>query len=236
MPLRYIDDGPPPDDHPINKGKQEKLPPIVHHGLPVKDYYEQDDVVETYDARREQAPKWIAEQQIIEVALECLPKGSIIYDAPCGTGRWFDVIRRCGHEYIGLDSSEKMLIATQAKTTKDDEVLLLHGAVQDRILKERSVDCSVMCRLTRWLGKDERKAALHELQRVTKDLIIFTARVRNNQFAFPYEEIDECVLPEWAPAWDYGAAEEDYRVLALARRTSPWFKNGEQIGLPVEAK
>ena len=242
MPLNYLDDGPVSPDHPINQGlpiaatnpgsisaSQER--PLMqgadkYHGA----------VVDNYEDKRSQQPRWIAEQNIIETALDVLPNESVVLDVPIGTGRFFEAIRRSQHKLIGVDVSDDMLKTAQSKIQDGDKTMLIKGPVWQTGLDDQSVDVSVMCRLTRWLNPDERKAALMELQRVTKTLIILTARVRNHDYSYTYDDINEAIDGgTWAAAWDYGAHEEDYRVLAIAKRTSGWFGDGEQIGLPIEA-
>jgi len=232
MPLNYQEDGMPHAAHPINKGCTAPLHP---HKAGADKYH--GEVVSNYVKKRETQPRWVAEQKIIETALQCVQEKSAVLDVPIGTGRWFDVCRKMGHSLIGVDVSDEMLAESQKQVKPDDEVLLIKGPAWATGLKDKSVDVSVMCRLTRWLSPDERTAALMELQRVTKSLIIFTARVNNHPYQYSYEDIDKAIQEdEWAAAWDYGANEEDYRVMAIASRSSGWFRDEKQIGLPLEAE
>ena len=174
------------------------------------------EVATGYDAKREQAPKWAAEQEIIENMLTGLPYGDWVLDAPCGTGRFFEFYQRHGLIVRGLDISDDM-IAQATKKVKPENVNRFSFAKADirkTGLKDKSVDASVMCRLTRWLSPEDCGLAFAELQRVTRKKIIFTARVRNHPHARTYEMIDS-----WLKGWnihrDEAGAEEDYRIIEL---------------------
>ena len=94
--------------------------------------------------------------------------------------------------------------------------------VWDTKLEDKSVDAAVMVRLTRWLMSDERgsrveqpfRAAMKELQRVSRKMIILTARVRNHPFMVSYELI-ESTLDGWKITKDEAGYEDDYRIIML---------------------
>ncbi|HEX5825870.1 MAG TPA: class I SAM-dependent methyltransferase [Candidatus Limnocylindrales bacterium] len=47
--------------------------------------------------------------------LETCPPGGTVLDAPCGTGRYFDLVRASGRQVVGIDQSEGMLAEARAK-------------------------------------------------------------------------------------------------------------------------
>jgi len=236
VPLKYQPTGSPPAGHPAAPQGAQPAPKQGMNTMAGADKY-RGAIAEGYDKKRESQPRWIAEQQIIETALRMLPDGSTVLDAPIGTNRFIDVIREKGHKLIGLDISEDMLRQAQTKVTPEVDTMLLHGPVWETGLQDNSVDMALMIRITRWLDPDQRILALKEMQRVSKGAVVFTARVADHPHAYTRQQINEAVdLKEFASAWDYGASEENYRVMCLGRRDSMWFKDGVRVELPVPAQ
>src|SRR5690606_41794044 len=108
-----------------------------------------------YDAKREQSPKWICEQRIIEQWIDEMPEGSVILDAPCGTGRFFPAYERNKHLVLGLDISPDMI--TQAKANITQPALCRSGVgdVRQVPLEDESDDNAITCRVTRGIAADD---------------------------------------------------------------------------------
>lgn len=208
--------------------QHEELPTIPTHAAPngADKYYGQ--VATGYEERRNKDPKWVLEQNIIEGMLRDLPAGTKVLDVPCGTGRFFEFYAKRQFLFLGLDKSQDMLKEAQDKLSylnqfnpvsfqllqadvrKVDELILSQG-------NEKSCpDVSLMVRLTRWLSPEDCVKALRALQAVTKDRIIFTARVRNHPFARTYELI-ESSLDGWYIYDDQPGVDMDYRIIQLRR-------------------
>jgi ubiquinone/menaquinone biosynthesis C-methylase UbiE len=47
--------------------------------------------------------------------LETCPPGGTVLDAPCGTGRYFDLVRASGRDVVGIDQSAGMLAQARSK-------------------------------------------------------------------------------------------------------------------------
>jgi SAM-dependent methyltransferase len=47
--------------------------------------------------------------------LDTCPVGGVVLDAPCGTGRYFALVRASGREVVGIDQSAGMLAQARAK-------------------------------------------------------------------------------------------------------------------------
>lgn len=60
--------------------------------------------------------------------LQTCPPGGLLLDAPCGTGRYFDVVRVAGHRVVGIDQSSGMLAQARAKGIA---VALVQVSLQD---------------------------------------------------------------------------------------------------------
>ena len=80
------------------------------------------------------------------------------------------------------------------------------------LLRDKSVDAAVMVRLTRWLSPDDCQKAMRQLQRVTRQRIIWTARVANHQHARTVE-LFKTALDGWKITRNEAGHELDYRVL-----------------------
>jgi ubiquinone/menaquinone biosynthesis C-methylase UbiE len=171
-------------------------------------------VAEGYDQKREESPKWQIEQKIIEDMLGDLQMGEWVLDVPCGTGRFFHVYHDKKVIYHGVDLSDDMLEQAAQKVKDPNRTRLRVGDVRKLGMHDKSVDVSVMCRLTRWLSPADCVQALRELQRVTRRKIILTARVRNHPHARSYELI-QSALDGWKIHRDEAGADMDYRIIEL---------------------
>lgn len=193
-------------------------------------------VAEGYDAKRVNDPKWAIEQRIIEDMLSDLPEGSEVLDCPVGTGRFLDYYGRQKLKFVGADLSGDMLIQSALKLVPEEKVqawvdecnrrnaiipfliegkgTLVNGDVRQIGLPDKSVEASVMCRLTRWLSPPDCVKALRELQRVCRNRIILTARVANHPHARSIELI-ESALDGWVIHRNEAGYVLDYRIIEL---------------------
>ena len=76
----------------------------------VRAYYDTD--ASTYDDEPYSAT---SHRAFIERLLATCPPGGIVLDAPCGTGRWFEVVRTSGRRVVGIDQSAGMLAEARSK-------------------------------------------------------------------------------------------------------------------------
>lgn len=172
------------------------------------------DVATGYDAKRQDSPKWAEEQRIIEDMLSDMNAGDWIVDIPIGTGRFIPFYEEKGFCWRGFDVSVDMLQQAAAKVTNDKKAHLEEGDVRNIPLQDKSCNAAVMCRLTRWLSPADCQQAMRELQRISRERIIFTARVRNHQHARPYG-LFTSVLDGWQIHRDEEADGPDYRIIEL---------------------
>lgn len=167
-----------------------------------------------YNAKRENSPKWIAEDKIIKGILSDLPESTKVLDIPTGTGRFLPYMVEKKFQVYAVDVSEDML--KEAHKVGGDKVNYRVGNVLQ--LESDStdvVDVSLMIRLTRWLSHDDRHKALVGLQNVTKSRIVFTARVANHPHAYEYKDIKKS-LYGWKISQDHQVGDdENYRVIVL---------------------
>lgn len=181
------------------------------------------DVATGYDAKRMASPKWVAEQGIIEDMLKGLKTGlwhpefkPAVVDIPVGTGRFIPFYESQGYCWHGLDVSVDMLKQAAAKTQNRQKARLEQGDVRKLELPDGYCQAAVMCRLTRWLSEPDCQQAMKELQRIARERIVFTARVRNHPYAKPYG-LFTSVLDGWQIHRDEEADGPDYRVIELRK-------------------
>jgi cyclopropane fatty-acyl-phospholipid synthase-like methyltransferase len=58
-----------------------------------------------------------AQQQWVSRLLATCPGGGVVLDAPCGTGRYFDMVVDTGRHVVGIDQSAGMLDQARARGT-----------------------------------------------------------------------------------------------------------------------
>lgn len=174
-------------------------------------------IAQGYDDKREQSEKWLIEQQIIEGMLGDIPTGNWVLDVPCGTGRFFQFYHDKGFVFRAIDASADMLMQAAQKVVDPHKARLAQADVRALPLPDKSVDASVMVRLTRWLSPSDCQVALKELQRVTRDRIILTARVANHQHARPVELFTDALEDGWSLAKNERGYCDEYRVLMFKR-------------------
>ena len=174
-------------------------------------------IAQGYDAKREESPKHRVEQQIVERMLGDMAAGNWVLDVPCGTGRFFQFYHDKGFIFRAVDASADMLQIAAAKVGDPMKARLAQADVRKLPLPDKSVDAAVMVRLTRWLSPEDCQTALTELQRVTRDRIIITARVANHPHARPVELFESALEPGWRLAEDAEGYVPEYRVLMFKR-------------------
>lgn len=54
-------------------------------------------------------------RRFVEQVIESCPPGGVILDAPCGTGRYFELVLAAGRTVVGIDQSAGMLARARAK-------------------------------------------------------------------------------------------------------------------------
>ena len=158
-----------------------------------------------YNANRTERPKWEREQQVIEEMLSDLSPGSVVLDAPVGTGRFIPFYRQKGFVVRGLDLSADM--SAEATKNVPDPTRMIDGRawiqfqkgnVCDTKLPDQSVDATVNCRITRWLSPEKCVAMFREMQRVSRNRIILTSRVADHPHMRPIQLFTDALGPSWA--------------------------------------
>ena len=93
-----------------------------------------------------------------------------------------------------------------------DKGTLMYGDARKLNLPDKSVDCVVACRLTRWLSPADNQKMIREMQRLSQGRIIWTARVANHPYARTVELFEQA-LDGWKITRDIAGEDLDYRIL-----------------------
>lgn len=170
------------------------------------------DIASGYDSRREQSLKWKLEQRIIEGMLDDLPAGTKVVDAPCGTGRFYGLYQQKKFNVLALDKSRDMIMQSVKKITSPELFTLAVGDVRNTGLPNDCTDVAVNCRITRWLSPEDCQKMFAEMQRITTQRIIWTARVANHPHARTLE-LFESALNGWTITHNLAGEDINYRIL-----------------------
>jgi ubiquinone/menaquinone biosynthesis C-methylase UbiE len=82
---------------------------------------QRESVEETYDRLysptydEDDSPITPTHRRFVENVIESCPRGGRILDAPCGTGRFFEMVQAAGRTVVGIDQSAGMLARARAK-------------------------------------------------------------------------------------------------------------------------
>lgn len=175
-----------------------------------KEYY--GEGAKIYDKKRLRQKKWWKEATLFEDLLANEKPGTTLLDVPYGTGRFIYFYEKHAFNVIGVDLSADMLAEARAKTLSP-RIICRQGDITKLELPDKSVDIAVCIRLFNWLSIEDVKKAIKELQRVAREKIIFTVRVRNHVRARSYELI-KATLCDWHVARDE-EIEPDFRMVML---------------------
>jgi len=146
--------------------------------------YQDTDTAEQYDQKRFSTLsgklfQW-AEQRVLERILGEVPRGSLVMDAPCGTGRLLPLYLSKGLRLVGSDISAEMINVARRRTErwKDGRNFLRMDFVQIP-LSDNSVDAVFSIRFLPHFPPSERIRMLREFRRVSRGQVIISLSVSN---------------------------------------------------------
>jgi len=155
-------------------------------------HYYRGDKAASYDARRIGAEssalsrfRWQQEMAVVDRRAARWPRGSLVLDAPCGTGRFFPVLAKHGHRVIGADISADMLRAIPNHHSGDHRVWMLRGDIECLPLPDSSVDVVLAMRVWSFLSDEARRALLFQSRRIARRSLLVQVRFRNDDDDIP---------------------------------------------------
>jgi ubiquinone/menaquinone biosynthesis C-methylase UbiE len=148
----------------------------------VENEYLDDNVAERYLKRKSftglyGAYKSSREINAVRQALSLCSPSSIILDAPCGFGRWFDELSKNKRKIIGIDVSDAMIRAAQSNIKDNHKVITNVGNIRNLDMKNKQVDYVFSFALFKHLPDEIKADALAEFKRVARSRIIISIPV-----------------------------------------------------------
>lgn len=117
--------------------------------------------------------RFIREQKAIKGVIDMLPKGIVIADCPCGTGRWWPVLARRARRITAMDISQGMLSYASEQAEKAEfDVEICQGQAECLPLADGSVDYTFSHALTKHLPVPIQYAVLAEFARIARSGVI----------------------------------------------------------------
>lgn len=158
------------EEHPADPGVAPSLSRYA------KDWMSHDQAARYVASRRPDRYKhYDTEQRLLRRWLSLCEPGATVLDLPCGTGRFNDLIRQCGHRLIRADRSTAML--AQARAIGPNEHLIGEFCcdLARPPLPPRSVDIIVVWRLFHHLRTwDDRRTVLTQAARLARRYLIIS--------------------------------------------------------------
>lgn len=113
------------------------------------------------------------EEAFVRGWLQALPKNALVFDCPCGVGRFVNTAMEMGLRYIGGDVALPM-IQQARKVSSAPQVLGFTGADAEQLpLQENAVDCVMLWRLLHHISEEAtRKRMLSEAARVSRGMVL----------------------------------------------------------------
>jgi ubiquinone/menaquinone biosynthesis C-methylase UbiE len=133
------------------------------------------------------------EDAIITGWLRELPRGAVVLDCPCGTGRLVPVFERLGLRYIGADFSRAMIQEARQAAGETTAFGFVNADAERMPFRDNTVDAIVLWRFLHHLPDERtREAILREAARVSRRQVLvsfyhalsFTAMRRSVERAF----------------------------------------------------
>jgi ubiquinone/menaquinone biosynthesis C-methylase UbiE len=113
------------------------------------------------------------EEAFVRGWLEALPKNALLFDCPCGVGRFVNTALEMGLRYAGGDVALPM-IQHARKVADAPQVLGFVGADAECLpLRDNSVDCVMLWRLLHHIADEAtRRRMLSEAARVSRGMVL----------------------------------------------------------------
>lgn len=112
-------------------------------------------------------------------ALRDVPKGGIVLDIPCGTGRFTNFLLDEGYKVIGSDISPEMIGEARRKVTgTPDNLLGFHAGDAERLpYVDGAVDCTLTVRFLHLVPRELRPRIFAELRRISRGHVVLCVNV-----------------------------------------------------------
>jgi len=138
-------------------------------------------VARTYDRRRFFGPigRYVDKQEkkIVKELVLSVEEAATVLDIPCGTGRFFEVLRATGRMLVGADVSKSMLsVAGQRFSSylEQERPSLVVCVIEHLPFRDEVFRCVTSVRLHGHLPPAAKKLAIDEMNRVSNGFIVLS--------------------------------------------------------------
>lgn len=151
--------------------------------------YQDIDTAEQYDMKRFSTIsgklfQW-AERRDLQRIVRKIPAGSLLMDAPCGTGRLLPLYLSEGHKILGVDISGEMIQVARRRTAQwNGKTNFSRMDFVQIPLVDRSVDTVFSIRFLPHFPPQERVQMLREFSRVSRQRVVISVSVSNAWMRF----------------------------------------------------
>jgi ubiquinone/menaquinone biosynthesis C-methylase UbiE len=129
------------------------------------------DYVRTRDPRRYRRTG--LEETFVRGWLSQLPANAVVFDCPCGTGRFVNTAVALGLRYVGADYSLTMIAEARRVSASRQVAGFCSGDAERLPLKDNSVDCVMLWRLLHHIVNPAvRQQMLREAARVSRGMVL----------------------------------------------------------------
>ena len=146
--------------------------------------YQDMETAEQYDRKRFESIsgtvfQW-AEKRVLQHIVRQVPPGSLVLDAPCGTGRLLPLYLSEGFKILGVDISGEMIHVARRRTAKwNGKTNFSRMDFVQIPLVDRSVDTVFSIRFLPHFPPDERVQMLREFCRVSRNRVVISLSISN---------------------------------------------------------
>jgi SAM-dependent methyltransferase len=144
----------------------------------------------TYD----EGPITPTHRRFVEQLIESCPTGGAILDAPCGTGRYFELVLAAGRTVVGIDQSAGMLARAR---TKHPEVVLEKVGLEELEL-DGAFDAAMCIDAMEFVCPEDWPrvlAGLHRAVRGSGLIYVTVERIDSAELASAFAEATAAGLP-----------------------------------------
>ncbi|MGQ9650967.1 MAG: class I SAM-dependent methyltransferase [Phycisphaerae bacterium] len=115
------------------------------------------------------------EQKLVGKWLRLCAPGATVLDFPCGTGRFNELVRQCGHRLIRADRSTAMLAQARTLGPNDHALGNICCDLACPPFPDNSVDIMILWRIFHHLRSwEDRRTVLRQAARVARNYVIMS--------------------------------------------------------------
>jgi cyclopropane fatty-acyl-phospholipid synthase-like methyltransferase len=112
----------------------------------------------------EEGPITETHRRFVQAVIDSCPPGGAVLDAPCGTGRYFELLLSAGHTAVGVDQSAGVLARARSRSV---EVVLKKVRLQEMAF-EREFDAALCIDAMEFVSPEDWPVVLSNLRQAVR--------------------------------------------------------------------